>query len=1111
MDFTKLLSFDSISSLNLSKFKHISLCDDFYKNPGNEHYKLLAYISTLFNNINIIEIGTHVGESAIALSYNENNTVYKFDIINKISEDKKSQNNINYIIDDIMRNDESRNKWKDIILSSAFIFLDVDPHNGIMEYDFYLFLKENNYNGFVICDNIWYFKEMRDNFWYKIEDKFKFDISNLGHWSGTGIFTFNENIHFQKYDNSNWTLFTSYFNLTKCPDASEEICKRDSSYYFSHSISTLSLPYNLIIYCDSESYEQIYNLRPEYLREKTKYFIIEFDDIKIKDNIVYNNLTFLKCRDIINNNRALKPYYFDNRNTASYYLFCLSRYILMKDIIKENPFNSSHFCWINFCIERMGYNNLKYLDEALALNRDKFSTCYIDYIPPELVNNTHEYYKWGRCSMCSGFFTGNKDYMYKVCDLIEEKFLYYLSLGYGHADEQLYSPVYFENKDFFEHYYGDYQQMITNYKYTYESPEAPIRNFITNSFKFNNYKKCIEGCEFLLNSIELNKCNISPDNLNYLFDKYVKAKILTKYYFGNYKNELDYSYKLIKELLNSGNNKDCFTYCEIILNYINENKLSVNLETLFLIYFSYYISSYYVNYAKSLEIVDSIFEKCKNNLEFKNAYLSNKEFYDNQFNFVNHKNKLQPIFPNIPEMPIIIICYNNYKYVDNTIKLLEKVNDEYLENVIILDNNSSCVDTKRYLKESKHKIIFNDKNYGPWIDEYVNSYLYNNLPDKFIITDPDLEFNKNLPKKFIEIMKTLSDKYLCNKIGFALKISDYNEMYQTIYAENKTIYEQEIQFYNKRINDDDYELYDASIDTTFCMINKKGTNNPIRIAGNFTAKHIPWYIKNTIYNDYELYTIYSNTDYNISTISKTIVPYIEKKYIKIKKNQELFLIENNENNNNINFWKDTYLNWENDTFSILDKYLKKDKIFIDIGGWIGTTAMYGSRKSKHIYCVQADSKSFVDLKRNIETNCEKNYTLINNAIYNINDIYIEFGKNLFLKDSKMNDSTSQIYSVDNYVSNEYELIKTITLNHIINTYNINCNEISLIKVDIEGGEENILSELIDIYKIYNVPIYISFHYDWWKNKDLDRFEFLSENHKNLIRCDPFTSILFSNY
>jgi hypothetical protein len=96
----------------------------------------------------------------------------------------------------------------------------------------------------------------------------------------------------------------------------------------------------------------------------------------------------------------------------------------------------------------MGFRNLIHLEEGLAVNRDKFSTCYIDYIPENLVRNMREYFRWGRCSMCSGFFTGNAEYMSRVCDLIEDKFLYYLNIGYGHADEQLFSPVYFENQNY---------------------------------------------------------------------------------------------------------------------------------------------------------------------------------------------------------------------------------------------------------------------------------------------------------------------------------------------------------------------------------------------------------------------------------------------------------------------------------------------------------------------------------------------------------------------------------------------------------------------------------------------------------------------------------------
>ena len=34
----------------------------------------------------------------------------------------------------------------------------------------------------------------------------------------------------------------------------------------------------------------------------------------------------------------------------------------------------------------------------------------------------------------------------------------------------------------------------------------------------------------------------------------------------------------------------------------------------------------------------------------------------------------------------------------------------------------------------------------------MNSNIYNSLPDKFILTDPDLQFNENLPNNFIEIL-----------------------------------------------------------------------------------------------------------------------------------------------------------------------------------------------------------------------------------------------------------------------------------------------------------------------------------------------------------------------
>lgn len=465
-------------------------------------------------------------------------------------------------------------------------------------------------------------------------------------------------------------------------------------------------------------------------------------------------------------------------------------------------------------------------------------------------------------------------------------------------------------------------------------------------------------------------------------------------------------------------------------------------------------------------------------------------------------------------VPIVIICYNNYKYVENTINQIKKINRMYTNFIKIMDNCSTDQDTIDYLKKMSTDIfvMWNKTNYGPWITPTINSTIYRDLPNKFILTDPDLEFNPMMPQNFIDIMINLSNKYRCQKIGCALDILDFDLMYQTPnYTHGMSIQKWEKQNWVSRIDDPDYELYCGGIDTTFCLINKEyfgEVDNNIRIAGNFLAKHLPWYVENKIYNLYENYQANAKTT-SISSISLTVNEYIKSNYLKIIKNDEFFFIKNDTNDNNLNFWKHTFSHWENDTFSVFDKFLNKNSVWIDIGGWIGTTCMYGSRKSKHTYSVEADKCAFEDMKANCYNNC-RNYTLINKAIFNVNDVDVTFGKNKFLHGSKLNDSTSQIYTNEsNENKDDCYTIKTITLDNMISTYSIDPTNIALIKVDIEGGEENILNDLYNLHKMYKIPLYVSFHYSWWKDKNIERFDFLSRNQIATVRANPFASLLFN--
>lgn len=174
---------EDIAKINLSgvadKIDNDQYRQYFLEERGVEHYKLLAWIATLFGDSKIFDIGTHYGNSSIAMSYAKNAKVVSYDIV-EMKQLNSLPENVEYKIGDFRANPE--------VLSSPFIFIDVDPHDGIQEKDFHQFFLKKNYKGITMWDDINVNKEMR--FWWDSitePNAKKNDISLLGHWSGTGM------------------------------------------------------------------------------------------------------------------------------------------------------------------------------------------------------------------------------------------------------------------------------------------------------------------------------------------------------------------------------------------------------------------------------------------------------------------------------------------------------------------------------------------------------------------------------------------------------------------------------------------------------------------------------------------------------------------------------------------------------------------------------------------------------------------------------------------------------------------------------------------------------------------------------------------------------------
>jgi len=177
-----------ISQIDLTRFsKYVANQQHrkyFFDVDFKEHYRLIAYLSTLFEDANIFDIGTNLGYSALALSFNPKNTVVSYDIVEcKQLHCMAELTNIQYRIGDVIRDGR--------LAGAPLIMLDTD-HDGVFENRLYTYLKENNYQGLLFLDDIHLNQAMRD-FWNSISEA-KADLTDLGHWSGSGIVDFQGNL-----------------------------------------------------------------------------------------------------------------------------------------------------------------------------------------------------------------------------------------------------------------------------------------------------------------------------------------------------------------------------------------------------------------------------------------------------------------------------------------------------------------------------------------------------------------------------------------------------------------------------------------------------------------------------------------------------------------------------------------------------------------------------------------------------------------------------------------------------------------------------------------------------------------------------------------------------
>lgn len=165
-----------VKSIDLSNFVDIVQRDDHKLNindiAGHHHYKLLAYLSLNLNGL-IVELGTHHGTGTLALCSNEKNRVISYDIKDIFGLSHVPEN-LTLRVENILNSLDGMEQ----LLDAELIFMDT-AHTGDFEQTIFDWLKENNYGGILLLDDIFWANEMI-KFWEGI-DITKYDLTDIGH------------------------------------------------------------------------------------------------------------------------------------------------------------------------------------------------------------------------------------------------------------------------------------------------------------------------------------------------------------------------------------------------------------------------------------------------------------------------------------------------------------------------------------------------------------------------------------------------------------------------------------------------------------------------------------------------------------------------------------------------------------------------------------------------------------------------------------------------------------------------------------------------------------------------------------------------------------------
>lgn len=317
------------------------------------------------------------------------------------------------------------------------------------------------------------------------------------------------------------TIITCFFDIRTKEGNRETSGFKPISEYFRLCKDLMELEVPMVIFTEESLSHQITELRKQF-EEITKINVIKVEELwgyALLERLTRN----MEIYQISNINKK--------KDTPLYITLTNSKYDFIEKVLKDNPFNTERYIWIDFgiCHVAKNFNSIRrWICNIGPKVRKLEITPYVKKIEPKI------YFKTIYHNVAGGVISGDSNHLLEYCKLFKQYYVDILNDGWYQLDEAVMAMVDADYPVLSDNYYGDYPMIISGYDY-YTGDDPKI------------YTLCFRNISFYLNS---NIRDIPMKMLKYLeayilhnnskIKDYMYYYLITRYYVSDVKNIEEY-------------------------------------------------------------------------------------------------------------------------------------------------------------------------------------------------------------------------------------------------------------------------------------------------------------------------------------------------------------------------------------------------------------------------------------------------------------------------------------------------------------------------------------------------------------------------------------------